>query len=67
MSAKSCSRNSFTTFGTGRESYNKVVSHKGCNYEVNDPKVPGPTKYHPLYLSQKDKFTMRPKTVNDCK
>ena len=51
MSAKQCNRNSFTTFGTGRESYNKVVSHKGCNYEVNDPKVPGPTKYHPVQLS----------------
>lgn len=47
LSKSQQSHYSTCTFGTGRESYNKVVSHLGYNYEVHDPAKPGPGWYQP--------------------
>jgi hypothetical protein len=44
-----------------------VVSHKGINYEGNDPKLPGPGYYEPVLTQKKDRYTMRPRTATQRK
>lgn len=56
-----------TSFGAGRESYNKVVSVSGFNYQPFDVKNPGPGYYDGRLRSQKHRYTMRPKTAKERK
>jgi len=43
--SKEKTRQVSSSFGAGRSDFDKVVSHKGCNYEVHDPSLPGPGYY----------------------
>jgi len=55
-------------FGAARKAYKKVVSHLGYNFEQYDPTVPSPAHYTSLTVkSNKDKYTLRPKSKQECK
>ena len=56
-----------TTFGVGRESFNKVVSINNFNYVPFDSVEPGPGAYNPIVKSTKKRYSMRPKTTVDSK
>ena len=58
-----------TSFGVGREAFDKVVSPSKHNYQPHDRSLPGPGYYQPLakQIDVNLKYTMRPQTRKDRK
>ena len=55
------------TFGVGREKFDKVVSHAKWSYQPHDRIYPGPGAYTDARKSRKDQYSLRDRTVKNCK
>ena len=57
-----------TTFGASRQSYDKVASHNGWNFQPHDRQLPGPGQYkHKNHAADGVKYGLRERTVKNCK